>query len=187
MYLSCTTEESSQRQRQFEFLLLDKMNKQPYAQITVAQLCQEADVSRNAFYRYFDSKDDVLDALIDYTLLDYYRDLDFPLKHQDSYRKGIAYFLQYWLEQKPLLDALQKNGLERRLLERCRNHSIQWYMDAFHGPLLENEESRAQIILFSVNGLFSVILDWHRKGYSQSIEQMVSVIERLMLKPLITI
>lgn len=187
MYLSCTTEESSQRQLQFAFLLLEKMNTQPYSQITVAQLCQEVAISRNAFYRYFDSKEDVLDALIDHTLIDYYRDLDFSPDTQTNFRKGIVHFLQYWLEQKPLLDALQKNGLESKLLERCRNHSIQWYVDAFHGPLLENEESRSQIIMFSVNGLFSVILDWHRKGYSQSIEQMVSVIERLMLKPLISI
>lgn len=64
MYLRCTTEEASRRQRQFARLLLDAMDTQRYAEITIGHLCKEAGTSRTAFYRYFECKDDVLDLLI---------------------------------------------------------------------------------------------------------------------------
>lgn len=187
MYLHCTTEEASRRQRQFARLLLDAMDTQRYAEITIGHLCKEAGTSRTAFYRYFECKDDVLDLLIDDALLGYYSGQLILIDDPESYRDGIAHFLQYWFDQKQLLDALQKNTLESKLLERCRNHNIRRHIHASHGSLLKNEDNRAQIIMFAVNGLFSLILDWHHNGYSQTMEQMTDTVERVMLKPLISI
>lgn len=185
MYLNCTTEDSAQRQRQFELLLLEKMAVRPYCQITVGQLCNEIGISRSAFYRYFDSKDDVLYALIDHTLLNYYQtQLDHP-PTIESYREQIEPFLQYWCNQKPLLDALQKNGLDGTLLERCMNHTMQRHFDETHYPLMETGEGRYQVMMFAINGVFSLILDWHHKSYSQSISEMTDILERIMLKPLV--
>lgn len=185
MYLNCITEEAAQRQRQFELLLLDKMASKSYSQITVGQLCEEVDISRNAFYRYFGSKDDVLYALIDHTLLNYYQtQLDHP-RNIESYREQIEPFLRYWRSQKPLLDALQKNGLDGKLLERCMNHTMQRHFDETHYPLMGTGEGRYQVMMFAINGIFSLILDWHHKGYSQTISEMTEVLERIMLKPLV--
>ena len=187
MYLHCTTEEAARRQRQFAYLLLENMHTQPYAEITIGQLCKAAGTSRTAFYRYFECKDDVLDLLIDDALLNYYSGQFIQIHDPEHYREGIVHFLQYWLGQKQLLDALQKNGQEGKLLERCRNHNIRYYIHASHDALLKNEDNRAQIITFAVNGLFSLILDWHHNGYSQTIEQMADTVERVMLSPLISI
>ena len=187
MYLQCTTEESALRQRQFELTLLDMMGTKPYNQITVGQMCQKVGISRNAFYRYFDSKEDVLYALIDCTLMDFYQTQPDHLHSVDSYREQIGPFLRYWMEQKPLLDALEKNSLDGKLLERCMEHTVQRHFDAAHYPLLGTGESRHQVMLFAINGIFSLILDWHHKGYVQSIEQMVETMERIMLKPLVSL
>ena len=70
------------------------------------------------------------------------------------------------------------------MLERCRNHNIRYRIDVSHQALLKNEDNRAQIITFAVNGLFSLILDWHHGGYSQTIDQMADIVERVMLSPL---
>ena len=186
MYLNCTTEESAKRQRQFELLLLEKMKIKQYSQITVRQLCEEVGISRNAFYRYFDGKDDVLAALIDHTLLDYYKtQIDHP-SSIDTYREQIKPFLSYWQSQKPLLDALQKNGLDGSLLERCMNHKMQRYFDKAHYPLLGTGDGRYQVLMFAVNGVFSLILNWHHSGYRQSIDEMSEILERIMLKPIVS-
>lgn len=186
MYLHCTTEEAARRQRQFADLLLNNMNTRTYAEITIGYLCREAGTSRTAFYRYYECKDDVLDLLIDDALLNYYSGQRIQINEPESYREGIVHFLQYWFDQKLLLDALQKSGLESKLLERCRNHTIRYHIHAAHDALLQNEDNRAQVIMFAVNGLFSLILDWHHNGYSQTIEQMAYTVERVMLKPLIS-
>lgn len=187
MYLHCTTEEATRRQRQFAQMLLENMHMQPYTEITIGHLCKAAGTSRTAFYRYFECKDDVLDLLIDDALRNYYSGQFIQINDPESYREGILHFLQYWFSQKLLLDALQKNGLESKLLERCRNHNIRYHIHASHDDLLKNEDNRAQIIMFAVNGLFSLILDWHHNGYSQNIDQMADTVERVMFKPLISI
>lgn len=135
------------------------MHTQPYAEITIGHLCKAAGTSHTAFYRYFECKDDVLDLLIDDALLCYYSGQLIPINYPESYREGIVHFLLYWFGQKQLLDALQKNGLESKLLERCRNHNIRYHIYASHDGLLKNEDNRAQIIMFAVNGLFSLVLD----------------------------
>lgn len=184
MYRNCTTEDSVRRQRQFELLLLDAMASKSYSQITIGELCQTVGISRSAFYRYFDSKEDILYALIDHTLMDYYQtQLDCPLK-LESYRDEIAPFLEYWQNQKTLLDVIQKNELDGVFLQRCMKHTMGRPLDERFDPLL-GTESRYQVTLFAITGLFTLILDWHHNGYHQSISQMSEMMERIMLKPLV--
>lgn len=185
MYLQCATEESSKRQRQFEMILLEMMGQQSYSQITVGLLCQKAGVSRSAFYHYFDSKDDVLSALIDHTLLNHYL---LQTEHRgdlQAYREKLRLFLCYWMEQKPLLDALQRNAMDGKLLQRCMEHTARRFFDERYAPFLGEEETRRQLTLFAVTGIFTLILEWHHKGYCKTVDQMMEVMERVMLRPLI--
>ena len=68
MYRKCTTEKASAQQRQFQHALLQSMLQIPYGEITVTGLCTQTGLSRKTFYRLFENKDDVLNALIDQTL-----------------------------------------------------------------------------------------------------------------------
>lgn len=81
MYKLCQSEKSYQRQRELELGLLQLMLKQDYADITVSQLCEYMDIPRKSFYRYFASKDGVLYALIDHTIVDYF---EIPLPGGES-------------------------------------------------------------------------------------------------------
>ena len=71
MYKLCKTEQSAQRQRQLEEGLLAAMKTKRYEEITISDLCEQMDIPRKSFYRYFSSKDGALHALIDHTLLDF--------------------------------------------------------------------------------------------------------------------
>ena len=71
MYKRCTTEATTQRQRMLEHCLLDLLKRDSYDHITVGDICTSANVPRGMFYRYFDSKKDALDALIDHTLMEF--------------------------------------------------------------------------------------------------------------------
>ena len=65
MYKECKTLRSCERQREFGKMLLKIMEKQDLKKITVSALCREMKVPRRSFYRYFDTIEDVLDALTD--------------------------------------------------------------------------------------------------------------------------
>lgn len=181
MYKQCKTEESALRQREFESALLQMLQSVPYNTISVTVLCNHVGIARKNFYRYFETKDDVLCALLDHTILDY---------TQSDHRIGreifdappeIISFLSYWQTQKPLLDALQANGMSTRLIERALAHA--WQQDkGFLRILGENADQNT--VLFTVSGIFTLIITWHHLGFRQSKEELAADIYRLMTRPL---
>lgn len=179
MYKHCTTEESAQRQRELESCLLELLADTPYAGITVGMICEQAGLSRKSFYRYFDSKDSCLFALLDHTIMDgfayYAPDSQAPL---DDLSFCIRFF-EYWQRQTPLLDALEKNGQSLHLLQRMVRYILEEepeyarYMGIPQDFLMEH-------IVYTVGGLMGLLLTWHHEGYQRTAEQMGHVLHRLI-------
>ena len=71
MYKLCKTEQSAKRQREIENCLFEIMKGKHYEEITITEICERMSMPRKAFYRYFDSKEDALSALIDHSMAEY--------------------------------------------------------------------------------------------------------------------
>ena len=56
----CINEKTAARQRWIEKGLLERMEKCRFEDITVTDLCQQLDLSRRSFYRYFRDMEDVV-------------------------------------------------------------------------------------------------------------------------------
>ena len=125
MYKLCKTEQSAQRQRQLEEGLKKVMLTKHFEEISVSDLCDQLQVPRKSFYRYFSSKDGALYGLIDHTMMEYER---FAVARQKvtgrTLSNELESFFQFWVEHKDLLDALQKSGLSGVLIERSISHAL---------------------------------------------------------------
>lgn len=183
MYKICHTEESSIRQRALEAGLLAAMQHQPYAKITLTELCHQMEIPRKSFYRYFPTKDDCLLALIDHTLSDCNTvaltgwEGDWELK-----QIHLARFFSYWYHQKPFLDAVRDNGFRYLLLERTTV-----IVDA----MKENDSpatfARDQVEYFIAHGLMATVLRWHHFGFRSTPEEMALTFSQLLHSPDISI
>lgn len=185
MYRRCTTPKTTEQQRHFVQVLLEMLQKQPLAQITVSNLCETAGLTRNIFYRLFDSKQDVLRALIDFAITDYisYQPSGTPADWADG--RGLVSYFRYWQEKKPLLDALERNGLSTLLLERSMLYVFNEDTDTlrlFRGTRPENV---TEVMLYHLSGLMSLVLSWHYSGYRKSPEEMAAVTLYILDNPLI--
>lgn len=174
MYKVCKTKESAERQRKFEAALLKTLQTEPYQKISVTDLCHEVGIARKNFYRYFEHKDDVLCGLLDHTILDFSR---YSCDSQDP----IVRYLSYWEQQKPLLDALQRNGLSTRLIERTLIHA--WEVDSGFLCLL-GENADPNTVLFVVSGIVTLVVTWHHRGYQEPKDTLAETILRLMTQPI---
>ena len=186
MYKHCTTKEAAQRQRQLEQCLLDTMMTKRYADISVSDLCTQVGISRKSFYYYFGSKDGVLHALLDHTLLSF-TEFVHSIENEEiqTYFFDAAQFFSYWKTQKPLLDVLQINNLDNQLLLRIFMH-VQTEEYEFRRWLhANNTDCETEVVLFAVSGITSLILSWHHGGYQKSVQEMAATLDRLLTKPLI--
>ena len=184
MYKQCQTESSAQRQRELERGLLRVMLKKQYDEITVSDLCQEIDVPRKSFYRYFSGKDGALYALIDHALMDYdmyaaYPGLDGKARPID-YMQGV---FRYWVQHKELLDALSKSGFSGLLVQRALEYSNE--MDTIPRFLqVSDRRLREYGTMFMVCGLMTMIVQWHHDGFTKSTGEMSQLAMELLTKPL---
>ena len=186
MYKQCTTEITTARQRKLEQCLLDLLKTNSYEAITVGDICTSADVPRGMFYRYFDSKKDALDALIDHTLLEYMTTINFSESAQFEDPLGMRKLLLYWKSQKPLLDALKRNHMESLLFERSiRYCTVEEPLLSRHLKLAGNPADM-EVVAFCINGVISAIFVWYESGFAKSAEEMARILRKLLTGPVVS-
>ena len=173
MYKLCKTEQSATRQRQLEQGLLEIMMHTRYEDISVSDLCDQLQIPRKSFYRYFNSKDGALHALLDHTLMEFE---DYALDHQAGHTRTVhldleSFFL-FWYQHRDLLDALSRSGIVGMLIERAIAYSLT--DDILPRRFLPDDslEMQKQITMFGVCGMMSMVLTWHYSGFQKSAEEM---------------
>ena len=185
MYKLCKTEESTKRQRLMESTLLDLMQKKPYAEISITELCERLSIPRKTFYRYFDSKDDTLYALIEHTMAEYQ---SFPASpNQEGIRTlagEIENYYKFWICHKPLLDVLSKNNMLEKILEVSISFPVKDMVSLQKFLPDDSEWAREKIFKFAVCGLCFQMIDWYKSGFKTSISDMARISCRTLSKPL---
>lgn len=179
MYKYCATEESARRQRQLEACLQELLLTTSYGDITVSDISDRAGISRKSFYRYFSSKEGCLCALLDHAIFDG-ASCYLPNPGEDQFPQIIyERFFQYWKEKRDLLDALSRNSMSTRLVERMIlyvMHEEQDFRFLLNGPGADAHERS----LFYTGGIMSIVLDWHHTNYRKSVSQMSKILSDLI-------
>lgn len=184
MYKLCKTEQSAQRQRQMEQGLLEYMRLHRYEEITISALCAFLQIPRKSFYRYFDSKDGALFALIDHTFMEYEGfQPPFPDGKTRSMESDLESFFLFWESRRAVLDVLEKSGLSGILLERAIDHvktmsSIGRFLPD------ESEHMKSYVSNFAISGIMIMMVNWHHEDFKESPAEMAQIATRLLSKPL---
>lgn len=185
MYKLCKTEQSAARQRGLENGLLQIMAVKRYEEISVSDLCDRMQIPRKSFYRYFDSKDGALHALIDHTLMDYEGfNAVYLSGERRTLNRELEQFFRFWVKHKSLLDALAYSSMSGILIERAISHALSETVMPKRFLPQDSNEIRKQVTMFGVCGLMSMVITWHRDGYPQTAVQMAQVAARLIGQPL---
>ena len=185
MYKLCKTAQSTKRQREIENALLDLMSKTPYSDITVTELCEALQMPRKTFYRYFDSKDDALYALIEHTMSEY-SDFSASLEKSNvrTLKREIERYYIFWFEHKNLLDALSRNNMLEKIVDISINFPVNDMVSLKRFLPDDTDWARERIFRFAVCGLVCQMIDWYRDGFFASTSDMAEISCRTLSKPL---
>ena len=182
MYKVCKTQQSYQRQRLIEDVLIQMMQKEHFSNIKISELCQKADIPRKAFYRYFDTKEDVLYAVIDHTLL------DFVSFSGENVRENIftsvdvmEELYKFWSSHRELIRALETSNCVGLLVERAVFLEIYGEGNVISENYVNNELLERNV--FAYTGVFSVMITWLRVN-DKTPREMAEITVDLLTKPL---
>ena len=169
----CHTEAASQKKAHMETSLLNLMTQRPYQDITVTDICREANIPRRTFYHYFGSKEDVLEFMIETLMQQCFLGVEFDIRlGREHMEESFVKVFQSWDEaSRKKLDILIKNGLESRLLAL----SSQWIQKEQIGTLQKCNLDPKLVeigLMVGTTDFFALLFHWSRGGYQESAQQM---------------
>ena len=186
MYKLCKTEQSACRQRELEEGLLSAMKLRRYDEITISDLCEQMEIPRKSFYRYFSGKDGALHALMDHTLLEIQQTSFYEGNGGwNNSQQALERYFEIWLERRQFLEALTKSGLSGMLVQRAI-HQAQEEQSVPAGAVPEHLRAiQSQAVSFAICGLMSMVLSWQRDGFVRSPREMADIAAQIMSNPMI--
>ena len=184
MYKLCKTEQSAKRQKEIEKALLEAMEKKSYGDITITELCDNLEMPRKAFYRYFESKEDALYGLIEHTMSEYQSFSAVGGERVKKLRKEIEQYYLFWFQNKRLLDVLDKNNMLGKLIEVSVNFPVNDMVSMKKFLPDDSDLIREKIFKFAVCGLVFQMIDWYRDGFKMNVADVAMISCRILSKPL---
>ena len=184
MYKLCKTEESTKRQKEIEEVLVKLMLEKHYDDISVSEICLAANIPRKSFYRYFDGKEGVKQALLIHTMSEFNGFRATNNQKDGKIRDEFEGFFAFWKSKREFIEAFDKSGLTGLVVESATTYameefgSIQMY--------LSDSEDREKILAyqFVICGLLTMTINWYRSGFAESIPNLARTATKLMTKPL---
>ena len=182
MYKQCFSEQSANRQHELEHGLLRAMCIERYEDITVSNLCEQMNIPRKCFYRYFSGKDGALFALIDHTLMELTG--EFYSETMATTIPTLERFFQFWKEKRLLLDALTKSEMTGVLIQRSIVRAVAEDLLPARNFYHHRHIPLDYIINFLISGLLSLVIQWHQSDFRESESDLAFAAALLLTQPL---
>lgn len=172
-----------------DLALISLLRKKPLEYITVSEICKAAEVNRSTFYLHYENVGDLLDETVRYLLdsfLSYFSDNKKSVAHNisscnedelificDEY---IVPYLKYIKDNKEVFGiALVNNKIfgfddvYNRMFEKIFNPIL----DRFN----YRDDYRKYVMMYYLNGINALILEWIRDGCEKPIDEMSYIIK----------
>ncbi len=161
------------RKLQSKKLLVDAMyqlmQKKPYTEITITELCEEAGLCRRTFYRHFQIPADVLEYAISEIANEFFIVRNTFFTRERTFHRLTVLFFYFWEQRLDVLMLFYKNNL------------YYYFCDIFsktlHDTLLNQQpdefsDAYRKTYLFIFGGLCQLMKNWLDEGACKSPEEM---------------
>ena len=151
--------------------LLMLMERRPYRDITITEICEKAGVTRMSFYRNFADKEDVLfrhvrsitDVFLEESAISYKRDTT-----EDYFVKLFSHMGR----QRGLCLALHEAGL----MHLVKDEFDRVFLEVYRGEYDRYKSA------FLAGGIYNVFLAWLEGGCAESPQDMARKMEDMLVK-----
>ena len=160
--------------------LLKLMEIYPYQEISVKQIIFETSLARRTFYRNFNSKDDVLDAIITEKIFEYSNEI---LKTSET---PLTVIFDFCERNRVFLLLLHRNDLLYLLLLKLNRTipQLNHVTDKTNNPFKEiiGDLEPDYLIAFNVGAMWNVIFKWVERGMTDPAEEIKTTIEEYLTR-----
>ena len=161
-------------QKWFTETLLCLMEEKSYADISIMDICKKADLSRQTFYNYFESKDDLFRFLLRNT----YEEKLNSFNEIPSSNEAISSFVAIVRENPRMVNAIVKNNMGNLVSDEIFN-AITHFLNRFIPNFDNQPDFKYHIVLLS-GALTHFMLYYARNNKELSEKEMTKILETFL-------
>ena len=174
--------------------LLTLLDSKDFELISVKEICETAGVNRSTFYLHYDNVNDLLQETVEAVYKDFFgrfgaqepETIDVVDKNEDELFLVTPKYLM------PYLDFVEENQklfylmYEKNEMMGAEKTYETWFKTIF-GPILTRfgvpQKEQPFIMVFYLKGIIGVVTEWVRGGCAESKDEIISVIQKCIIKP----
>ncbi len=140
--------------------LLELLEEKDYAEISITELTEKADIARPTFYRNYSSKDDILLLKMEEILDGYLKEVPKYLetKNDTNWDYEVTLMVSIWKQNRTLFKALIKAGLSLQALEKLSEFFSLFHMKV--QKLEKLDEYNQCLVYYLAGGVYMVLNKW---------------------------
>ena len=154
-----------------------------YHKISVKEIAQRAGFARHTFYNHYQTKEDILNHLMDGMLDKFFSDLDSWNLYGSKMGEDIEIvrsFFQAWKDNVELVDILKKVDIDAVLTERLINQFTKFYYAHVSPGIPQAKIALAKyVISFNAYALLSILKPWLQDNMRHSPQTMAELVIQL--------
>lgn len=166
------SETNVHRKKKIEDCLLSLMQEMPYEEITVKDLAEKLRIARKTFYHYFPNKQECLKSLTERLLYECMLQAMQEAPQEDMER-AYRCRMQYWVEHKDYLDAINRNKLGFFFLNSVMAFASKEVFTGCEKPNAPDQYQDEDIRFFYLSGQVLLLLKWAEADFPLSMDDMV--------------
>jgi len=180
MYKQCQREQSKVRQRMIAATMIRMLRQKRLGDIQISDLCREAQIPRKTFYRYFDTKEDVIVYVSETCIQEVFQKVFDTRRNMLSVSEDVLF--RYWKQRAPLLEVLLREDAAGTFVAAYMRQVLE--MRACFEYLSGTMDQRAAAAVFVGGGFLSLLSYWRHNEFEQSPDEMALILRDLLRKPI---
>lgn len=175
MYSTNNNAQAIESREKIRDALLTLMKQYSYDEISITQICHEAQIVRQTYYRNFDCKGDILSYHFDCMFQHY---LSVYHKEENS-REDLSNFFKYMLQCRDFLNLIFDNSIFF-IIARTIVELVPKYLKSRKKALICEPEHEKYLIGFITSTICSLLYMWVKDGFVESTEVMTDLAYRFL-------
>ena len=157
--------------------LFELLEKTPFAQITISEICSRAGVARKTFYRNFTSKLAVVERIVDQVFYEFMQKYDFKTS---GARKIYKYWYEYILCTKEFSAIFFDPDLYLFIVEKIRKFVQIEIEEALYSTASFDPLYTDYYLSFAAAGIASLMREWMKNDFQAPSDTMAATTARLL-------
>jgi len=161
--------------------LISLMESKDFKDISISEIVENADVSRQSFYRHYETKEEIIDDFFYENIINKFNS-SFDKNKINSIHSLLEFYFNFWHENSCVLDVIVKTNYTLSILDEydklMRTHLAN-SLELITGKLNTSNKKNIEIIKsFIIGGLYNTKIQWTKTGCKESPAHLAEIVEK---------